>query len=81
MKVLNKSIPKLILLDIFLPDITGYEVCKQIRANDKLKKIPLFYITAVPEGEVSEKVKETGANGYFLKPFDILSFKQLYQYL
>ena len=81
LKVLNKSIPKLILLDIFLPDITGYEVCKQIRANDKLKKIPLFYITAVPEGEVSEKVKETGANGYFLKPFDILSFKQLYQYL
>ena len=81
MKVLNKSIPKLILLDIFLPDITGYEVCKQIRANDKLKKIPLFYITAVPEGEVSEKVKETGANGYFLKPFDILKFKQLFTYL
>jgi len=81
LKVLNKSIPKLILLDIFLPDITGYEVCKQIRANDELKKIPLFYITAVPEGEVSGKVKETGADGYFLKPFDILRFKQLYQYL
>jgi len=81
LKVLNRSIPKLILLDIFLPDITGYEVCKQIRAHDKLKKIPLFYITAVPEGEVSENIKETGANGYFLKPFDILRFKQLYQYL
>lgn len=81
LKVLMKSIPKLILLDIFLPDITGYEVCQRIRANEKLKKIPLFYITAVPEGEVSEKVKETGADGYFLKPFDITSFTQLFEYL
>ncbi len=81
LKILNKSDPKLILLDIFLPDITGYEVCQRIRSIDKNKKIPLFYITAVPESEVSEKVKETGANGYFLKPFDLLSFKQLFKYL
>ena len=81
LKVLMKNTPKLILLDIFLPDITGYEVCQRIRANDRWKEIPLFYITAVPEGEVSEKVKETGADGYFLKPFDILSFKKLFNYL
>ena len=81
LKVLTKNIPKLILLDIFLPDITGYEVCQRIRAHEKLKKIPLFYITAVPEGEVSEKVKETGADGYFLKPFDITSFTELFDYL
>ena len=81
LKVLMKNIPKLILLDIFLPDITGYEVCQRIRAQEELKKIPLFYITAVPEGEVSEKVKETGANGYFLKPFDITSFTKLFEYL
>ena len=81
LKVLAKNIPKLILLDIFLPDITGYEVCQRIRAQEKLKKIPLFYITAVPEGEVSEKVKETGADGYFLKPFDITGFSQLFDYL
>ena len=76
-----KNVPKLILLDIFLPDITGYEVCQRIRTNEKLKKIPLFYITAVPEGEVSEKVKDTGADGYFLKPFDITSFTRLFEYL
>jgi CheY-like chemotaxis protein len=76
-----KNVPKLILLDIFLPDITGYEVCQRIRAHEEFKKIPLFYITAVPEGEVSEKVKETGADGYFLKPFDITSFTQLFEYL
>jgi len=81
LKALMKNIPKLILLDIFLPDITGYEVCQRIRSSDKLKQIPIFYITAVPEGEVNEKIKETGANGYFLKPFDILSFKELFKYL
>ncbi len=79
--LLKRNIPKLILLDVLLPDIDGYEVCKNIRSNLNFKDIPIFYITAVPEGEVREKIEETGANGYFIKPFDLKNFIKLNKYL
>ncbi|MFX1493779.1 MAG: PleD family two-component system response regulator [Promethearchaeota archaeon] len=65
---LKSSIPKLILLDIMLPDIVGYEVCKQIKANKNLKNVPVFYVTAIPDEIVKNKIEETGADGYILKP-------------
>ncbi|MFX1276704.1 MAG: response regulator [Promethearchaeota archaeon] len=79
--LLKKNVPKLIMLDVLLPDINGYEVCNKIRSELNLKDIPIFYITAVPEGEVREKIKETGANGYFIKPFDLKNFTKLKSYL
>ena len=78
---LNTYKPKLILLDILLPDISGYEICKTIKLNNKLKDIPIFYITAVTEPEVSQKLKETGAEGYFTKPFNLSEFNILFDYL
>ena len=81
---LTHSKPKLILLDILLPDKNGNEVCKILKYNaefEKLKSIPIFYITAVPENEVIKLVKETGANGYFLKPFNFREFEILFKYL
>lgn len=84
LEFLNKNIPKLILLDILLPDLDGYEICKTLKFNEeyeKFKDIPIFYITAVPEVEVVKKLNETGANGYFLKPFDFREFNSLFKYL
>ncbi|MFX0073041.1 MAG: response regulator [Candidatus Hermodarchaeota archaeon] len=79
--LINKNPPKIILLDILLPDSDGYEICRKIKANDKLKDIPIFYITAVPESEVRRNFKKTGANGYFLKPFNMSDFNILSEYL
>ena len=79
--LIQKNPPKLILLDILLPDNDGYEICKSIKSNSKLKDIPTFYITAVPEAEVKEKLKITGADGYFLKPFDMSQFNLVLNYL
>jgi len=78
---LKRITPKLILLDIILPDISGYEVCKKIKSLEKFKKLPIFYITAIPESEVSEKLKETGAEGFLRKPFNFPDFKILFDYL
>jgi len=78
---LNTYLPKLILLDILLPDINGFDVCKIIKSNKNLKHIPVYYITAVTEVEVNTKLKETGANGYFLKPFNFSEFNILFDYL
>ncbi|KKN21699.1 hypothetical protein LCGC14_0922790 [marine sediment metagenome] len=78
LEFLKTSKPKLILLDIILPDISGYEICKTIKSNKKLKDIPVYYITAVNQAEVKKKTKETGAQGYFLKPFNFNEFKVLF---
>jgi len=78
---LKRSTPKLIILDVILNDISGYEICNQIKSNEKLKDIPVFYITAIPESEVIERLKDTGANGFFLKPFNFSQFEILFDYL
>ncbi len=78
---LKRSTPKLIILDVILNDISGYEICNQIKSNENLKEIPVFYITAIPESEVVEKLKETGADGFFLKPFNFSQFEILFDYL
>lgn len=81
LELLQISTPKLILLDILLPDISGYDICKRLKANENLKNIPIYYITAVPEVEVEKKLDETGAEGYFSKPFNWDEFDKLKVYL
>jgi len=69
LKELNSNTPNLVLLDIILPDINGFDICKKIKSNEKTKNIPVFYITAISEQVVQKRLEETGANGYILKPF------------
>ena len=81
LKELEEVTPKVILLDILLPDISGYDICKQIKSTEILKNIPIFYITALPDYEVKLKMKKTLANGYFLKPFNFSEFEAITEYL
>ncbi|MFX1393541.1 MAG: response regulator [Promethearchaeota archaeon] len=76
-EILNKLKPRFILLDIMLPDISGYEICKKIKSNENTSNIKVYYITAIPEIEVKNKLKETGADGYFTKPFKMNEFDPL----
>ena len=78
---LKRIIPKVILLDIILPDIDGFKICKKIKADDRLKNIPVYYITAIQESEVIENMEKTGADGYFLKPFKYLQFEEIFKFL
>ncbi|MHA1982137.1 MAG: response regulator [Promethearchaeota archaeon] len=73
--------PKLILLDIILPDVSGFDICKQIKQNEKFKDIPIIFLTAIPGFKVQEKMEETQADGYILKPFDLVDFEFLFNYL
>ncbi|MCK4480098.1 MAG: response regulator [Candidatus Lokiarchaeota archaeon] len=81
LKELKRHIPKLILLDIILPDINGYEVLKRIRADSKLKDIPVFFLTAIPNIEVEKKITKLGTTGAILKPFNLSDFDTLHKYL
>ena len=78
---LRGGAPKLILLDIILPDISGYEICKKIKDHQKYKDVPVYLLTAIPGSEVEKKMGETRADGFILKPFDFSDFEVLFQYL
>lgn len=78
---LGRNIPKLILLDIILPDVSGYDICKNIKSHEMLKNIPVFYLTAVPGPKVENRMKETMADGFILKPFDLPDLEFLFEYL
>ncbi|MFX1393289.1 MAG: response regulator [Promethearchaeota archaeon] len=76
-KEVKKCHPKIILLDIILPDISGYEICKQIKNDSNFKDTPVYFLTAISGTEVQKHLKETGADGFILKPFDLSDFEEI----
>lgn len=63
--------PDIILLDITLPLLNGYEVCKKIKTNDCHKDIPVMFLTAsTGSGGFKERAAEAGAQDFMFKPFD-----------
>jgi CheY-like chemotaxis protein len=61
--------PHVILLDIRLPGLNGYEVCRQLKANPPTKPIPVIVMTAFLDGPISRRADEAGAMACILKPF------------
>jgi PleD family two-component response regulator len=72
----EKNRPDLILLDIILPDIDGYEVLARLRKSDNTKNIPVIFISGLSESGSQEKALQCGAVGFILKPFDPSVVKQ-----
>lgn len=62
--------PDLILLDIMMPEMNGYELCKYIKTSDKLKGIKICFVSAKSSPEDMTKGKEIGADDFIPKPFD-----------
>ncbi|MBF0160294.1 MAG: hybrid sensor histidine kinase/response regulator [Magnetococcales bacterium] len=60
--------PDLILLDIMMPDMDGYEVCRQLKADDQTRDIPIIFVTAMTEASAETRGLELGAVDYITKP-------------
>ncbi len=71
LRLVNERRPDLVLLDIMLPDITGLDVCRQIKAQETSRRIPVMMLTA--RGEEIDRVVgfEIGADDYVVKPFSV----------
>ena len=67
---LQEPRPDLILLDIMMPDMDGYEVCKRLKDDEKTKDIPIIFVTVLNEGENELKGLELGAVDYITKPIN-----------
>jgi len=63
--------PDLILLDIMLPKLDGYKVCRLLKFDERYKHIPILMLTAKTQEKDKLIGKETGADEYITKPFDI----------
>jgi PleD family two-component response regulator len=69
------ALPNLIVLDIMLPDIDGYEVCRNLRTNMRTSHIPVIFLTQKDERSDKLQGLELGADDYITKPFDIEELK------
>jgi CheY-like chemotaxis protein len=67
----KKTVPDLVVLDIHLPDIDGYEICRRLRTHDRTKHIPIIFLTKKQKLSAKLKGLELGAVDYVTKPFDI----------
>jgi DNA-binding response OmpR family regulator len=61
--------PDLIMLDVRMPKMTGYEACRQIKAIDRLKDIPVVFLSAKGQDDEVQTGIDAGAIAYILKPF------------
>lgn len=69
-KLKKGEIPDLILLDIMMPGISGYEVCKNIKENKVWERIKIVMLTAKGQKGDAEEGLKVGADDYIIKPFD-----------
>lgn len=69
------SLPNLIVLDIMLPDIDGFEVCRSLRTNTRTSHVPIIFLTQKDERSDKLQGLELGADDYITKPFDIEELK------
>ena len=68
LKIVQQFTPDLILLDIMMPEMDGFEVCKQLKTDRLLSQIPVIFVTALTQGENEEKGFKLGAVDYITKP-------------
>lgn len=69
LQILTHERPDIILLDVMMPGLNGFETCKQIKANPELKDLPIMFMTALSEPADKIKGFELGAMDYITKPF------------
>jgi len=74
LKLLQTTMPELIIIDLSLPGMNGWSLLNEIRKNKKLANIPCVAITAYHTAELAHEAIEAGFDAYFAKPLDATSF-------
>ena len=73
--LLKNKTPDLILLDIMMPIMDGWDVCAKMKANKKTDSIPIVFLTA-KTGPISKSMGRLASEDYIEKPFDIIDLKK-----
>ena len=75
LRSIEKSPPDLVLLDIVMPGIDGYEVCRRLRAAPGTRALPIMFLSSLEDVKDKTRGFEAGANDYVTKPFEVLEVK------
>ncbi len=75
------ELPRLVLMDLKLPKLTGIEVLRAIRTNDHTRKLPVVIMTSSSEETDVNVCYELGVNSYVVKPLDFQSFQEIVRQL
>lgn len=79
LRIAENGNPDLILLDIMLPKLNGYEVCRRLKASDKTTRIPVLMLTAFGQKREIEEGFKVKADGYIVKPFEPVKLREQVQ--
>ncbi len=75
LRAIEKSPPDLVLLDIVMPGLDGYEVCRRLRAQEATRELPVMFLSALEDVKDKARGFEVGGNDYLTKPFEVLEVK------
>ena len=70
-----RGAPDLVLLDIMMPDVDGYEVCRRLRAAEATRELPIMFLSSLEDVKDKTLGFEVGGNDYLTKPFEVLEVK------
>ncbi len=68
--------PDLVLLDVMLPEVSGYEICQSVRADPEVAHLPILMMTARGSAMERRKGLAMGATGFIAKPFDLKALRE-----
>ncbi len=74
-ELMNRELPQLILLDIMMPDVDGFEFCHMLKENPKTRDIPVIFVSAAESDDEREKAFAIGGVDFIRKPFDVTEIK------
>src|SRR3954466_3805483 len=75
LRSIEKSPPDLVLLDIVMPGLDGYEVCRRLRAHESTRELPVMFLSSLEDVKDKTRGFEVGGNDYLAKPFEVLEVK------
>jgi sigma-B regulation protein RsbU (phosphoserine phosphatase) len=75
LEAVRRNPPDLVLLDIVMPEVDGYEVCRQLRASESGRELPIMFLSSLEDVANKARGFEVGGNDYLTKPFEVLEVK------
>jgi len=81
LEIVEETPPDIILLDIMMPGIDGYEVCERLKSKAATRDIPVVFLTTESAAQKKQVGKELGVNGWIVKPFEAPSLAKIVKML